>query len=112
MKPLLTFLLLLGSLAILANDGTVPQPMAATPGRFQIATGYTTAIETPNQEDRITLRIDTATGETWKLQTVPLNLSEGKRLAGFEMWNRVQEVGGDLHNVAAQQMTNAPKAGQ
>lgn len=111
-KPLLTFLLLLGSLAILANDGAVPQPMAAAPGRFQIAVGYTTAIETPNQEDRITLRIDTATGETWKLQTVPLSVGEGKRLAGFEMWNRIQEVNGDLHKIASQQMSNAPKAAQ
>ena len=105
MKPLLTFLVLLGAVDILADDGAPPAPPTSAPGRFQLAIGYSANVATPNQEDRITLRIDTVTGETWKLITVPLPDEHGKLQTGFEMWNRVQEVGGDLHRVAMERMS-------
>lgn len=102
MKPLLTFLLLLGSLAILANDGTVPAPAASATGRFQIVLGYSTSPEmNGDTEHRRMFRIDTATGETWCLSTVPLTGIPGApQGCTFDMWQRVQESGSDLHNVA------------
>lgn len=112
MKPLLTFLVLFGTVAILADDGAIPQPEASSVGRFQIAVAYSSNFTTPNQEDRITLRIDTATGETWKLSPVPLADANGKLQGGFDMWTRVQEIGGDLHRVATQQMTKAQGSGR
>lgn len=99
MKPLLTFLVLLGTVAILADDGAVPSPSGTAP-RFQIVTGYTSQPVTGAQK-QTTFRLDTWTGETWQMDNMPFVDGNGRASGGFDMWVRIQEINGDLHQHAS-----------
>lgn len=102
MKPLLTFLVLLGTVAILADDGVVPMPSGTAP-RFQLVTGYTHSPLT-GDESRETFRLDTWTGETWRLSLMPFVDADGKSRSGFDLWQRIQEPGSDMHQQATRLM--------
>ena len=102
MKPLLAFLVLAIAVALLANDGTVPSQAGTSP-RYQLATGYSHSPLT-GDESRETFRLDTYTGETWQLVTMPFVDADGKPRGGFDMWQRIRESGSDLHQQALQLM--------
>lgn len=108
MKPLLTFLVLLGTVAILADDGVVPMPSGTAP-RFQLVMGVSHSPVTgePSQE---TFRLDTWTGETWRLSIMPFVDADGKSRSGFELWQRIQEPGSDMHQQALRLMENNVKS--
>lgn len=95
MKSLI-FLSVFLALAVAQDE---PQTIGATPppgptdgpaGRFQIAT-------TEHAKERLTLRIDSVTGRTWQLVTIPFKMPGTDAPASITGWNEITEdVLGDI----------------
>lgn len=102
MKPLVATLVILGAVAILADDGTVPTPSGTAP-RFQLVVGVSRSPVT-GESSQETFRLDTWTGETWRLSIMPLVDADGKSRSGFDLWQRIQEPGSDMHQQASRLM--------
>jgi len=87
------------------DNGPPPSPIGTT-ARYQIVTGMQPSIDgsgTPT-----VFRIDTWTGETWVLSSVPMRISNGKPI-GLNVWLPLHETTGNIYEIAIKSMTAPAK---
>lgn len=104
MKKFIAFALLLSvvcAVSALTEDGSPPAPTGRDVGRYQLAAGAAPMLQIGSQIETI-FRIDTVTGQTWKLNPEALVTPTGT--AVVHVWQPVEEVGGKLHRAAMTSM--------
>lgn len=99
MKRFILAVLVLTALALYASQP--PAPMGTQTGRFQIAAGTVPDIKAGNETATV-FRIDTATGQAWQLQPVPLRHANG--LTTVPTWVELQETNGEMYQAAVQSL--------
>jgi hypothetical protein len=88
MKTITTALwLLLAAYAAAQNAGTPPTPAGTTPARYQLTTSNIVLVS--GTQVPAVFRVDTATGITWILQSMPHSPGDNR---GFPTWVPVHEV--------------------
>jgi len=96
--------------ALYAADGRPPLPDGSQVGRFQLCQGSKVAA---NQSQTVLalFRIDTVTGQTWELASNALVAADGTT-AVFNVWQGVEEPGGQLHQAAMANLQARLSAGK
>ena len=102
--------LVVTALALYAADGQPPLPQGGQIGRFQLCQGSKVAA---NQSQTVPalFRIDTVTGQTWELASNALVAADGTT-AVFNVWQGVEEPGGQLHQAAMANLQARLSAGK
>lgn len=99
MKTLLTITLCLcACLAVYADEGPPPQPQGSA-SRFQVVSGM---VDHGSGPVPTFVRIDTHTGRSWIMQTVPL---PGNRSAYVNVWIPNHELGSEVYQAAIAALT-------
>ena len=104
--PIVLTLVFLSLISWAGNPGTPPQPLGDK-ARFVIVAGQ---IEDDNsgKPHPTMFRMDTWTGECWKLAAIPL-VQQGKVASQIPFWMSIEEHDGDLVKLAYSLIIPAPK---
>lgn len=86
-------------LVLWASSGDAPMPEGQSIGRFELVYGAEPQVG-GTQTAPTMFRIDTATGKTWRLISMPLRSNGG--VQHFPLWKPVDEPGSELDRMAIQ----------